>query len=61
MTLYWGRRWCGLKLAEVGQAAGFRDDGVAATNAKRYEQRLERDRAEKARMKEVLQLLNPEM
>jgi hypothetical protein len=45
----------------VAQAAGLRDDGLAATNTKRYEQRLERDRAEKARMKEVLQLLNPEM
>jgi len=44
---------CGMKLAELARAVGLRNYGVVATNAKRYERRLEQDRAEKARMKQV--------
>ncbi len=61
MVLYLGRRLCGLKLAELAQAVELRNYGVVATNASRYERRLERDRVEKARMKQVLGLLNCEM
>ena len=61
MVLSLGRRPCGLKLAEWAEAAGLRNDGVVATSVKRYEQRLPADRGEKARMKQVLTLLNCEM
>jgi REP element-mobilizing transposase RayT len=61
MALYLGRRLCGLKLTELAQEVGLRNYGVVATNAKRYEGRLARDRIEKARMKQVLKLLNCEM
>jgi hypothetical protein len=40
---------------------GLRRRGVVATNAKRYERGLERDRTEKARMKQVLVLWRCEM
>jgi hypothetical protein len=55
-ALYLGRWLCGLKLAELAQEVGLRNYGVVATNAKRYEGRLARDRTEKARMKRVLKL-----
>ncbi|MBM3838102.1 MAG: hypothetical protein FJ398_09080 [Verrucomicrobia bacterium] len=58
LALYLGRRLCGMKLAELAQAVGLRNYGVVATNAIRYERRLEQDRAEKARMKQVLGLWN---
>jgi putative transposase len=61
MALYLGRRLCGLKLRELAAAAELRNYGVVATNAKRYELRLERDRAERSRMKQVLELLNCEI
>ena len=61
MALYLGRRLCGLKLAELAEVVGLRNYGVVATNTKRYERRLAQDRAEKARMKQVLELLNCEM
>jgi hypothetical protein len=57
-TLYLGRRVCGPKQAELAEAVGLRNYGVVATSVKRYEQRLEADRAERARMKQVLKLLN---
>jgi hypothetical protein len=55
-----GRRSQRLKVRELVAAAELRNYGVVATNAKRYELRLERDRAEKSRMKQVLKLLNCE-
>lgn len=61
MALYLGRRLCGLKLAELARRVELRNYGVVATNARRYERRLERDRTEKARMNQVLELLNCEM
>jgi len=61
MVLYLARRLCGLKLAELAEAAGLRNYGVVATSVNRYEERLQADRAEKARMKQVLKLLNCEM
>jgi len=50
-----------MKLAELAQAVGLRNYGVVATNVKPYERRLEQERAEQARMKQVLELLNCEM
>lgn len=61
MALYLGRRLCGLKLRELAREAEIRNYGVVATNSRRYELRLERDRTEKRRMAEVLKLLNCEM
>ena len=61
LALYLGRRLCGMKLVELAQAVGLRNYGVVATNTKRYELRLEWDRAEKARLQQVCQLLNCEM
>ena len=61
MALYLGWRLCGLKLAELAREAEIRNYGVVATNGRRYQLRLERDRAEKSRMAEVLRLLNCEM
>ena len=61
MVLYLGRRVCGMKLAELAEAVGLRNYAVVATNARRYEQWLQRDRTEQARMKEVTQLLNCKM
>ena len=61
LALYLGRMVCGLKLRELAKAVGLPNYGVVATNVKRYEMRLARDRAETARMKQVLKLLNYEM
>ena len=61
MVLYLGRRMCRLKLAELAKAVGWRKNAVVGTNAKRYENFLERDRAEQVRMKKVKQLMNCEM
>ena len=61
MVLYLGRRVCGMRLAELAEAVGLRNYAVVATNARRYEQCLQRDRTEQARMKEVTQLLNYKM
>ena len=61
LVLYLGRRLCGLKLAELAREAELRNYGVVATNSRRYEERLERDRAEKRQMAKVLRLLNCEM
>ncbi len=49
-----------LELSEANLSRGvkLRNYGVVATNAKRYERRWERDRTEKARMKQVLAWLN---
>ena len=52
---------CGLKLTELAREAEIENYGVVATNSRRYELRLARDRAEKRRMAEVLRLLNCEM
>ncbi len=59
--LYLGPRLCGLKLKELAAAVGLPNYSVVATNAKRYEQRLESDRTEQSRMKAVAQLLTSEM
>src|SRR5438445_553129 len=56
-----GRRVCGMKLTELPKAAELPNRAVVATNARRYEQRLETDRAEQARMKQVGQLFNCKM
>ena len=50
-----------MKLVELAEAVGLRNYAVVATNARRYEQWLQRDRTEQARMKEVTQLLNCKM
>jgi putative transposase len=61
MVLYLGRVVCGMKLAELAAAVGLRNYAVVATNTKRYEQWLQRDRTEQARMRQVTQLLNCKM
>ena len=61
MALYLGRRLCGLKLTELAREAEIKNYGVVATNSRRSELRLARDRAEKRRMAEVVNLLNCEM
>jgi hypothetical protein len=53
MVLYLGRRVCGLKLAELAKALGLRNDAVVATNAKRYERRLQSQGREQNVMKQV--------
>jgi hypothetical protein len=49
------------KLRELAEAVELGHDGVVATNTQRYERRLERDRAEKLRLEQVVQLLNCEI
>jgi hypothetical protein len=61
MALYLGRRLCGLKLTELAREVDLGSYGVVATNSRRYEPRLEGDRAEKRRIAAVLRLLNCEM
>ncbi len=61
IALYLGRRLCGLKLAELARRVELRNYGVVATNVKRYERRLARDRTEKGRLKRVLALMKREM
>jgi hypothetical protein len=61
MTLFLGRRVCGLKLRELAQAVDLPNYGVVATNVRRYELRLQRDHTENARMQQVLKMLNCEM
>jgi hypothetical protein len=46
-----------MKLAELVKAVELPNYGVVATNAKRYELRLEQDRTEKARMKQILEFV----
>ncbi|MHC1767696.1 MAG: hypothetical protein AB9869_26030 [Verrucomicrobiia bacterium] len=52
---------CGLKLRELAREAEIKSYGAVATNSRRHELRLDRDRAEKRRMAEVLRLFNGEM
>ncbi len=54
MALYLGGRLFGLKLAELARRVELRNYGVVATNVKRYERRLARDRTEKGRLKREL-------
>ena len=61
MALYLGQRLCGLKLLELAREAGMNNYGVVATNVRRYELRLERDRAERSRVTQILKLFNCEM
>ena len=61
MAFYLWRRLCGPKLAELARRVKLRNDEVVATNVKRYERRLERDRTEKGRLKRVLALIKCEM
>lgn len=61
MVLYLGRRTCGLTLRELAQAVGLRNYALVATNTKRYAQRLQSDPRERARSKQVSQLLDCEM
>ena len=51
MVLHLGRRMCGTKLANLGEAVRLRNYAVAGTNAKRYEQWLQGNGREQARMK----------
>ena len=61
MVLYLGRRVCTMKLQELAEAVGLRNYAAVATNVKRYDQWLQRDRGEQRRMKQVEKLLNCEM
>ncbi len=61
LALYLGRRLCGLKLTALAKEAEIRNYGVVATNVRRYQLRLERDRAERSRVAEILKLLNCEL
>jgi putative transposase len=61
LALYLGRRVCGLKLLELAKEAGMSNYGVVATNARRYELRLGRDRTEQSRAAQTLKLFNCEM
>ena len=45
MVLYLGRRHCGFKLAELGQAVGGLDDMSASMAIHRLGRRLEKDSA----------------
>jgi hypothetical protein len=58
MALYLGRRLCGMKLRELADVVELGNYGVVAANTKRYERRLDRDRAEKLRLEQVVKLLN---
>ena len=58
LVLYLGRRLCGMKLAALAETAGLKNYAVAATNARRYERCLERDKAEASKVRKVLKLLH---
>lgn len=58
--LLW-RRLCGLKLFDLAREAEMSNYGVVATNVRRYKVRLDRDRAEKSRVAQILKLFNCEM
>ena len=47
-----------MKLAALAETAGLKNYAVAATNARRYERCLERDKAEASKVRKVLQLLH---
>jgi len=61
LALYLGRRLCGLKLVQLAREAEMNNYGVVATNVRRYELRLEEDRAEQGRVARILKLLNCEI
>jgi hypothetical protein len=57
---YLGRRTCGLRLAELGAAAGGADYAAVSEAIKRFERRLERDRELRRTMATLNQMLNIE-
>ena len=50
MTLYLRRKHSGLKLDELAQLAGMKSDASVAGSLRRYENRLQSDRAEQKRL-----------
>lgn len=61
LVLYLGRRVCGLKLKELAGVAGMTDYSAVALAIKRFEERLQRSKAEQEQLKRVCQLSNVEM
>jgi len=58
LALHLGRRCGGLKLQELGGAAGVKSDASVAMCLKRYEKRLQFDVAEQRRCRQATALLN---
>ena len=56
LVLYLGRRDCGLKLRELGEAAGGIDYVSVAAAVKRFEQKLDRDASLAERLREARQM-----
>jgi REP element-mobilizing transposase RayT len=56
LVLYLGQRVCGLKLSEVGQAAGMDNYKAVAAAIRRYEERLKTDKAEQKWVRQACQL-----
>jgi len=61
MVLYLGRKECGLKLAELAEAAGMKEYASVAMAVKRYEAHLQQTKSEQHRHRQVVQLLNVKM
>ncbi len=61
LVLYLGKRLCGLKLKELGDAVGLRNYGVVSTSVRRYELGLPSHPAERKTLKQVLEMMNCEI
>jgi REP element-mobilizing transposase RayT len=62
LVLYVGRRYCGLKLNELGPIAGLADYSAVAAAIKRFQQRLARhDSGEHQQLRRLCKILNVEM
>ena len=52
------RRYCGLTLSELGEAAGGSDYVAVSVGLRRYEKRLKADRALRSAYEQAKQMLN---
>jgi putative transposase len=60
LAWYWGRRKCGLRLAELGAAGGGVDYAAVSVAIKRFERRLKKEASLRRTVESAEQLLNVE-
>jgi hypothetical protein len=62
LVLYVGRRYCGLKLKQLGEFAGLKDYSATSLAIKRFQKRLDRPGStEKDELRKLCQMSNVEM
>ena len=61
LVLYLGQRVCGLKLRELATMAELKSYGAVAMAVRRFSERLQQSKPDRATLKQVCQMLNVEM